>query len=295
LIDLFVGVGHSLLDLRNGLSGIEVLRADLCAVHDGVATVELEGIVEVVQSLRRHLVTGILDPPIGLHQNGRSQVLVGVPPIGGAGGRAAGAEDALVHTVELGSVFLRLQKFSLKLCVSVRPRRGSLRNVGFVIAAARLQPGLDGTVLFVKIAHIGDEILENVHVRKGVYLGCRLGVVVDVGKAGEGVASLDVHGAGSTDSLSAAPAKGEARVLLVLDFDEGIQDHRTAIVQIDRVRAEIRLLVVLFWIPPVYLEVLDALFGRSRFHGALQTGFRGKGGSIAHCSEAPCGSPGEHG
>jgi hypothetical protein len=272
-------VRHSLLDLGNGLSRIEVLRADLGAVHDGVAPVELEGVVEVVQPLRRHLVAGILDPPVGLHQNGRSQVLVGVPPVGRTGSRAAGAEDALVHAIELGPVFLRLEEFTLELGVSVSPGQCPRRPFGSV-DVARLQPGLDGTVLFVEIAHVRDQILENVHVREGIYFGGCLSVVVDIGQTGEGVASLDVHGAGSADSLPATPAKGEARVLLVLDLDEGVQNHRTAIVQVDRIRAEVGLLVVLFRVPSIDLKVLDALFGRRLVDGALEIGFRGKRGSL---------------
>jgi len=123
--------------------------------------------------------------------------------------------------------------------------------------------------LFVEIAHVRDQILENVHVREGIYLGRRLGVVVDVCETGEGVASLDVHGAGSADSFSAAPTKGETRILLVLDFNEGVEDHRTAIVEVDRIRAEVWLLVVLFRVPSIDLEVLDSLYGRCRVYGAL--------------------------
>lgn len=37
-----------------------------------------------------------------------AEVLVGAPPVGGAGGGAAGAEDALVHPVQLLPVLLRL-------------------------------------------------------------------------------------------------------------------------------------------------------------------------------------------
>jgi len=262
-----LAVGHSLLDLGDGLSGIEVLRTDLRAVHDGVAPVELEGVVEVVEALLRHRVPGVLDPPVRLHENGGSEVLVGVPPIGRTGGRAAGAEDTLVHAIELGPVFLRLKEFSLKFGIPVCPGFGPLRFVGLVFG--RLQPRLDGTVLFVEIAHVRDQILENVHVREGIYLGCRLGVVVDVCETGEGVASLDVHGAGSADSFSAAPTKGETRVLLFLDVNVGVEDHRTAIVEVDRIRAEVWLLVVLFRVPSIDLEVLDSLYGRCRVYGAL--------------------------
>jgi hypothetical protein len=47
--------------------------------------------------------------PIGVEQRGWAEVLLGVPPVGWAGGGAAGAEDALVHAVELGAVGLGLR------------------------------------------------------------------------------------------------------------------------------------------------------------------------------------------
>jgi hypothetical protein len=47
--------------------------------------------------------------PVGVEQRGWAEVLLGVPPVGRAGGGAAGAEDALVHAVELGAVGLGLR------------------------------------------------------------------------------------------------------------------------------------------------------------------------------------------
>jgi hypothetical protein len=79
-IYLFIGVRHSLLDLGNGLSRIEVLRADLGAVHDGVAPVELEGVVEVVQPRRR--------ADRQFVSSGRPRMLDGKP--GGVGPRGQG-------------------------------------------------------------------------------------------------------------------------------------------------------------------------------------------------------------
>ena len=42
------------------------------------------------------LTPAINHPSICLHQDGRSQVLVRVPPVGGAGGGATSTENALV-------------------------------------------------------------------------------------------------------------------------------------------------------------------------------------------------------
>ena len=40
--------------------------------------------------------------PVGLHDDGGAEVLVSVPPVGGAGGAAARAQNALVHAVLQG-------------------------------------------------------------------------------------------------------------------------------------------------------------------------------------------------
>src|SRR5690606_26194398 len=100
---------HQLLDLADGLGGIEPLRAGAGAVHDGVAAVELEGILQLVQARAGVLVAAVDDPAVGLQQDRRAEVALAVPPVARAAGRAAGAEDALVEAVELGAVFLRLQ------------------------------------------------------------------------------------------------------------------------------------------------------------------------------------------
>ncbi len=45
------------------------------------------------------LVPGVDHPPVGLHDDCGAQVFVGVPPVGGTGGRTTGAQDALVKAV----------------------------------------------------------------------------------------------------------------------------------------------------------------------------------------------------
>lgn len=45
------------------------------------------------------------NPAVGLHQGGRSEILVLVPPIRGTAGRATGAENTLVETVEFLAIF----------------------------------------------------------------------------------------------------------------------------------------------------------------------------------------------
>jgi len=144
---------HSLLDLGNRLSGIQVLWTNLGAIHNGVAPVKLKGIVQLVQSLLGHFVTRILDPSVGLHQNSRSKVLIGIPPVARTGRRATGTKNTLVHSIEFGTVLLGLKKFSLELGVSVLARKGPR---ALVTVFSRLQPGLDGSILLIEIAHVRD-------------------------------------------------------------------------------------------------------------------------------------------
>src|SRR5512140_2634923 len=83
-----------LLDLRDRLRRIEILRAGLRAVHDRVATVETERVLELVEALAGGLVARVDDPAIRREQRRRAEEPVTVPPIRRATGRAARAEDA---------------------------------------------------------------------------------------------------------------------------------------------------------------------------------------------------------
>ena len=56
-------VDEHLLDLADGLGGVETLGADLGAVHDRVAAIELEGVFQVVEALARRLVAAVGQPP----------------------------------------------------------------------------------------------------------------------------------------------------------------------------------------------------------------------------------------
>lgn len=51
------------LDLSNLLAGVEMLRACAGTVHDGVAAVELERVVQCRQPFLLELVTAVCQPP----------------------------------------------------------------------------------------------------------------------------------------------------------------------------------------------------------------------------------------
>ena len=57
---------YSVLQVRDGLAGVQTLGAHLGAVHDGVAAEQLEGVIQEGQALRGLLVTGVLNPSISL-------------------------------------------------------------------------------------------------------------------------------------------------------------------------------------------------------------------------------------
>src|SRR5690606_365556 len=91
---------HQPLDLADRLARVEALGAGAGAVHDRVAAVELERILQIVQARAGVLVAAVDDPAVGLQQDRRAQVALAVPPVAGAGGAAAGAQDAFVQPVQ---------------------------------------------------------------------------------------------------------------------------------------------------------------------------------------------------
>ena len=64
---------HHFLDLGDGLGWIEALRAGVGAVHDRVAAVELERVLQRVQPVAGGLVAAVDQPAIGLQQGRRPQ------------------------------------------------------------------------------------------------------------------------------------------------------------------------------------------------------------------------------
>lgn len=52
----------ALLDLRDGLSGVKALGADLGAVHDGVTPIQLVGVIQLSQPLLCKVISAVNDP-----------------------------------------------------------------------------------------------------------------------------------------------------------------------------------------------------------------------------------------
>merc|ERR1711924_539979 len=93
-----VRIGYGLLDLADGLARVQVFRARFRAVHDRVASVQLEGVVQSFQAFLTHVIPRILDPPISL-QDGRPKIRIGVPPIRRARCATTRTKNTLVHPI----------------------------------------------------------------------------------------------------------------------------------------------------------------------------------------------------
>lgn len=76
-------------------------------------------------------------------------------------------------------------------------------------------------------------------------------------QASQCVHTINVHGTATTDALSAASSECERWVNLVLDSDQGVQHHRTGLVQVERVGLHLRLRRWLVRVPSVDVEGLD--------------------------------------
>ena len=60
---------QQVFDVGNGPPGIEVLRTGACAIHDRMAAIQLECIIEIFEPLFCHLISRVYDPSIGLLQD----------------------------------------------------------------------------------------------------------------------------------------------------------------------------------------------------------------------------------
>jgi hypothetical protein len=76
-------------------------------------------------------------------------------------------------------------------------------------------------------------------------------------QAGKSVDTVNVHGAGTADTLSAGSAESKSRVQLILDSDQSIQHHRTGLVEVEGVALHAGLVAGSIGVPSVDVEGLD--------------------------------------
>jgi len=80
-------------------------------------------------------------------------------------------------------------------------------------------------------------------------------------QAGQGVDTVNVHGTGTANTLTAGSAEGQGRVNLVLYPDESVEHHRAGLVEVELVALHSRLLTRCVRVPTVDLESLHVGVG----------------------------------
>ena len=216
-----------------------------------MAAVQPERILQGVQTLAGVFVSAVHYPAIGLQQRRGTQIPFGIPPITRACRGTAGAQDARGREVYLFLILPGLKPLPVR-----RGRRSSL------------QPRLDGGVLGVEIGQVGDQVLYDGHMRQRIDFQDSPKVLHRLG-AGERVGTADIHRAGPTNALPARTAESERRIDLVLDLDQGIQNHGPAGIHVDLISIQLRRSAGI-GIVPVDLErarVARAACGRVRLAG----------------------------
>ena len=201
-----------------------------------MAAIKPERVLEIIEAVACRLIPAVVHPAVGLQQDRRTKIPVRIPPVAGAGRRAAGAKDALVEAIQLLAILPRL------LPLGRRHRR-----VG-------LQPRLDRPQLGVEVRHVGNQVLDDGHVRQWIDFDRALHVIHRA-EARERVRAVDVHRAAAAYAFAARAAEGQRRVDLALDLHQRIENHGAARGAIHPVSIHMRVLAVIR-IPPVDLELL---------------------------------------
>ena len=93
-------VDHIQPNHLDGVRGLQALRADLGAVHDGAAAKQPIGVVQIVQAGVGGCVAAVKDEAVGLYQPRWTDEFVWVPPERWALAAAAGTQNALVGAIE---------------------------------------------------------------------------------------------------------------------------------------------------------------------------------------------------
>ena len=177
----------SMLQLVNRTTRIEILRTSMCAVHNSMTTIQLVSIVQTLQTLLCHLITGIRNPTIGLLENRRTQVLVRMPPIGRAGCRATSTQNTLIQTIQKQTILIGLKILHLVIGVHL---------------CLLLKPGLNRGILIVEVGHVSNQIFNNEHVGKRTNR-CGSRTMLNFGQTGKSILSINVHSTRTANTLTA--------------------------------------------------------------------------------------------
>lgn len=205
-----------------------------------MASVKRHGVLEFLTTFNTGLITRVNHPSESLHKNSRTKVFSTVPPVRRTRSGAAGTENAFVKTIKLLTISNGLEVF-----LAIGREFSSLKV------------GLNRLVLLVEMGQVRNQITNNIHVRQRInLLGLGEGGV-DAAKTGKGVVTVNVHGTGTANTFTARTSESEGGILLILNLEQSVQNHRTAVVQVDVVCLELRLLFRLIRVPSVDLELFD--------------------------------------
>ena len=105
---------------------------EIRTVKNSVAAIQAHLVLKLLFPMCFVGIPRISYPAVGLHESSWAQILVLIPPIRGTRGRATGAENALIETIQFLAVFGGLQELAVS-------RRIVILEVGF-----------DGLVLLVE-------------------------------------------------------------------------------------------------------------------------------------------------
>src|SRR5690348_2162200 len=87
-----IALGDHPLGIGYRASRVEPFRAGPGAVHDGVAAVETERVLEPVEAVTGALIPAVGKPAVRLQQDRRAKIAILVPPVARARRRAAEAK-----------------------------------------------------------------------------------------------------------------------------------------------------------------------------------------------------------
>src|SRR3546814_19043694 len=91
------------------------------------------------------------------------------------------------------------------------------------------------------MGEVGNQVLDDLHMRQRGDRDLAL-QILDRGRAGEAVLAVHVHRAATADALATRPAEGQRRILLAFHLDQRVEHHRTACLEVDLERVEMRIL-----------------------------------------------------
>ena len=77
-------LNHLLFDFSNCLGRIEAFRAGFRAVHDRMATIQAERVLELFEAAFLGRIACVTEPAPSLDQHSRAEEFIGIPPIAGA-------------------------------------------------------------------------------------------------------------------------------------------------------------------------------------------------------------------